>query len=265
MLPYPHINPEIFRIGPLSVRWYGLMYLLGFLSAYFLARYQLRERGLAKLYPVLEDLLFWAGVGLIVGARLGHAFFYYPGYYLKHPLEIFEIWHGGMSFHGGLLGTVIAGGLYVRRHKLSFFWWADLLVVTAPIGLGLGRIGNFINGELYGRPTQVPWAMIFPAGGPVPRHPSQIYEALGEGLILFVILWSLRRKPWGSGTKLALFLILYGCIRFFLEFFREPDVGVSLFFGWMTRGQFFCALMVLAGVLLFIWRRGRKEGPYLSG
>ncbi len=265
MLPYPQIDPEIFRIGPLSVRWYGMMYLLGFLAAYFLARYQLKERGLKELYPVLDDVLFWAGVGLVVGARLGHVFFYYPGYYLKHPLEIVAVWKGGMSFHGGLLGAVLAGWLCVRRKGLSFFWWADLLVVTAPIGLGLGRIGNFINGELFGRPTDLPWAMVFPAGGPVPRHPSQLYEALGEGLFLFLVLWSLRRKPWAPGTKLALFMVLYGTIRFFIEFFRQPDVGVSLFWGWMTRGQFFCLLMVLAGGFLWGWRRGRKEGPYLTG
>lgn len=265
MLPYPRIDPEIFRVGPLAVRWYGLMYLLGFLAAYFLTRYQLRERGLKKLYPELENVLFWGGVGLIVGARLGHVFLYYPGYYLKNPLEIFAVWHGGMSFHGGLIGAVVAGWLYARRHRLSFFWWADLLVVTVPIGLGLGRLGNFINGELFGRPTDVPWAMIFPAGGPVPRHPSQLYEALGEGLVLFLVLWSVRRKPWASGTKLALFMVLYGLIRFFIEFFREPDLGVPLLFGWMTRGQVFCVLMVVFGGLLFWIRRGRKEGPYLLG
>ncbi|MBX6422370.1 prolipoprotein diacylglyceryl transferase [Thermosulfurimonas sp. F29] len=266
MLPYPQINPEIVRIGPVAVRWYGLMYLLGFLAAYYLARKQLRERGHPELVKVLEDVLFWGGVGLIVGARLGHVFFYYPGYYLKRPLEILAVWHGGMSFHGGLIGAVVAGWIYARRRRLNFFWWADLLVVTAPIGLGLGRLGNFINGELYGRPTHVPWAMVFPAGGPVPRHPSQLYEALGEGLLLFLILWSVRRKDWAPGLKLALFLVLYGVIRFFLEFFREPDPGVGLFFGWMTRGQFFCLLMVLVGAVLFLVRRGAPEkGPYLSG
>ncbi|HFC96924.1 MAG TPA: prolipoprotein diacylglyceryl transferase [Thermosulfurimonas dismutans] len=266
MLPYPHINPVIFRLGPVAVRWYGLMYLLGFLAAYFLARRDLRLAGHPELQKTLEDVIFWAGVGLIVGARLGHVFFYYPSYYLHRPLEILAVWHGGMSFHGGLLGSVIAGWLYARRRGLNFWWWADLLVVYAPIGLGLGRIGNFINGELYGRPTHVPWAMVFPAGGPVPRHPSQLYEALGEGLILFLILFSLRRRGWPEGFKLALFLVLYGGIRFGLEFFREPDPGVGLFWGWMTRGQFFCVLMFLVGVGLFLLRRkAPQKGPYLAG
>ncbi len=261
MLSYPHINPVIFKIGPLAVRWYGLMYLLGFLAAYYLVRYQLKERGLVELLPELDNLLFWLALGLIIGARLGHVFFYFPSYYFRHPWEILALWHGGMSFHGGLLGVLITGLIYAYKHKLNFWFWADLFVVTAPIGLGLGRLGNFINGELYGRPTQVPWAMIFPQGGPLPRHPSQIYEALGEGLLLFIILWKLRRRPWPSGCKFALFLILYGLIRFFIEFFRQPDAGVPLLWGWMTRGQELCLLMVLSGLFLFYKRYRVKEDP----
>ena len=256
MLPYPQIDPVIIQIGPLAIRWYGLMYLLGFVSAYFLVRYQLKEQGLEHLFPVLDNLIFWLAVGLIVGARLGHVFLYFPSYYLKHPWEIPAVWHGGMSFHGGLIGAIVTGLVYAYKHKLNFWFWADLFVVTAPIGLGLGRLGNFINGELYGRQTNVPWAMIFPEGGPIPRHPSQLYEALGEGVLLFIILWKLRRKPWPPGSKFACFLILYGCIRFVIEFFRQPDVGVPLLFGWMTRGQELCLLMVLAGILLF-WQRWR--------
>ncbi|NPB09100.1 MAG: prolipoprotein diacylglyceryl transferase, partial [Thermodesulfobacteria bacterium] len=142
---------------------------------------------------------------------------------------------------------------------LDFWFWADLFVVPAPIGLGLGRLGNFINGELYGRPTDVPWAMVFPEGGPVPRHPSQLYEALGEGLILFLIMWKLRKKDWPSGTKFACFLIFYGLIRFFIEFFRQPDAGVPLLFGWMTRGQELCLLMILTGLVIFFWRFRRAQ------
>ncbi len=259
MIPYPEINPVIVHVGPLAIRWYGLMYLFGFLAAYYLVRYQLREKDREDLIPRLDDLIFWLAIGLVIGARLGHVFFYFPGYYLRHPLEIPALWHGGMSFHGGLLGVIITGLIYSKRHKLDFWFWADLFVVPAPIGLGLGRIGNFINGELYGRPTNVPWAMIFPKGGPIPRHPSQIYEALGEGLLLFLIMWKTRRKPWPSGCKLALFLVSYGIIRFFIEFFREPDEGVPLTFGWMTRGQVFCALMIIAGIILFFWRWSEKK------
>ena len=255
MLSYPQINPVIFKIGPLALRWYGLMYLVGFLAAYVLVRYQLKERGREDLIPELENLLFWLALGLIIGARLGHVFLYFPDYYLAHPLEIPAIWHGGMSFHGGLLGVVITGLIYCYRKGLDFWFWADLFVVTAPIGLGLGRLGNFINGELYGRPTDLPWAMVFPKGGPVPRHPSQIYEALGEGLLLFLLLWGIRHKDWPSGSKFAVFLIAYGVIRFFIEFFREPDAGVPLLFGWMTRGQQLCLLMIVAGIALWWWRQ----------
>ncbi len=259
MIPYPHIDPVIIKIGPLALRWYGLMYLVGFLAAYYLVRYQLKEQGRTDLFPVLDDLIFWLALGLIIGARLGHVFLYFPGYYLHHPWEIPAIWHGGMSFHGGLLGITIAGLIYARRHNLDFWYWADLFVVPAPIGLGFGRLGNFINGELYGRPTHVPWAMIFPAGGPIPRHPSQIYEALGEGLLLFLLMWKTRRRPWPAGYKLALFLVAYGTIRFFIEFFREPDPGVALAFGWMSRGQVYCLLMVIVGCFLFIWRQKEKS------
>ncbi len=260
MLPYPQIDPVIVKIGPLAVRWYGLMYLLGFLAAYFLVRKQLLEQGFRELLPELENLIFWLAIGLIIGARLGHVFFYFPGYYLKHPFEIPALWHGGMSFHGGLLGVVITGLIYCRKHGFDFWFWADLFVVPAPIGLGLGRLGNFINGELYGRPTDLPWAMVFPKGGPLGRHPSQLYEALGEGLFLFLLLWKLRNKDWPCGAKFALFLGAYGTIRFLIEFFREPDVGVPLLFGWMTRGQQFCLLMVFASLLLcwYLKKRGRK-------
>ncbi len=265
MIPYPEIDPVIVKIGPLAVRWYGLMYLLGFLAAYFLVKKQLRERKYPELIPELENLIFWLALGLIIGARLGHVFLYFPHYYLRHPLEIPALWRGGMSFHGGLIGVLVVGLIYCRRHRYNFWFWADLFVVPAPIGLGLGRIGNFINGELFGRVTSVPWAMVFPKGGPFPRHPSQIYEALGEGLFLFLLLWKVRGKDWPCGAKFALFLLAYGVIRFFIEFFREPDPGVPLLFGWMTRGQQLCFLMVLAGLFLlfYFFRKGKKPcRPY---
>lgn len=252
MLTYPKIDPVIFQIGPLQVRWYGLMYIISFILSLLLCRYQLRERGRLDQYPLLENLLFYSFLGLVIGARLGFCFFYYPDYYLSNPLEIPAIWKGGMSFHGGLLGALLSGYTYLRLKRQSFLYWADLVVVTAPLGLFFGRIGNFINGEIFGKPSNLPWAMIFPDGGPIPRHPVQLYEALFTGLLLFVILWFLRNKPWKEGTKLALFLLSYGVLRFFFEFLREPGQSFSLFFGVLTMGQLLSLGMVIAGAgLLF--------------
>ncbi len=256
MLPYPNIDPVIFKIGPFQLRWYGLMYLISFLASLFLCRYQLKERGREDLYPFLENLLFYSFIGLVVGARLGFCFFYYPDYFLSHPEEIIAIWKGGMSFHGGAIGAIITGYTYIKIKKQSFLYWADLVVVTAPLGLFFGRIGNFINGEIFGKPTTLPWGIIFPEGGPVPRHPVQLYEALVTGLFLFLLLWKLRNKPWKEGTKLALFLILYGILRFLFEFLREPGQSFSLLFGWMTMGQVLCLLMMVLGLgFLFYLRR----------
>ncbi len=256
MLPYPKIDPVIFKIGPFQVRWYGLMYLISFLASLFLCRYQLKERGRKDLYPFLENLLFYSFIGLVIGARLGFCFFYYPDYFLSHPEEILAIWKGGMSFHGGAIGAIATGYFYIKIKKQSFLYWADLVVVTAPLGLFFGRIGNFINGEIFGKPTTLPWGMIFPEGGPVPRHPVQLYESLVTGLFLFLFLWNLRNKPWKDGTKLAIFLILYGILRFFFEFLREPGQSFSLIFGWMTMGQVLCLFMIASGLgLLFYLRR----------
>ena len=177
------------------------------------------------------------------------------------PLEIFAIWHGGMSFHGGLIGLLIVGILYAWRRKKSFWKMADLFVVTAPVGLGLGRIGNFINGELYGRVTQAPWGMIFPKGGNLPRHPSQLYESALEGLLLFLILWFVKDRKLPTGGLMALFLILYGSFRFFVEFFREPDAQLGFILGPFTMGQVLCGVMILLGVLLWIWLSRRPQNP----
>jgi len=255
MLPYPKIDPVIFKIGPFQIRWYGLMYLVSFLACLFLCRYQLKERGREDLYPFLENLLFYSFIGLILGARLGFCFFYYPDYFLSHPEEIIAIWKGGMSFHGGAIGAILTGYLYIKKKGESFLYWADLVVVPAPLGLFFGRIGNFINGEIYGKPTNLPWAMIFPEGGPIPRHPVQLYESLVTGLFLFFLLWSLRKKNWKEGTKLALFLILYGILRFLFEFLREPGQSFSLLFGWMTMGQVLCLLMIGSGLGLLLYLR----------
>lgn len=253
MIPYPHIDPSIVSFGPIKIRWYGVMYVVGFLAAYFLIQRQKRAKEIGLTAAVTQDLVFYLVVGLVLGARLGYLIFYqYPNalYYLHHPLEIVATWHGGMSFHGGLIGCLVAGLWFCHKRGLPFWAVADSVVVTAPIGLAAGRLGNFINGELYGRPSNVPWAMIFPEGGPVPRHPSQLYEAALEGLVLFAILWSLRKRDFPDGMMVAFFLFLYGLFRFFLEFFREPDPQLGFLLGSFSMGQLLCTAMMLSGILL---------------
>ncbi|MGQ9668864.1 MAG: prolipoprotein diacylglyceryl transferase [Desulfosoma sp.] len=262
MIPYPQIRPEIITIGPISVRWYGLMYVLGFLSTYYLAPRLPKARDIGLTSERMQDLILYLAVGLVLGARLGFLVFYQYdnwSFYLRNPLEIIATWHGGMSFHGGFIGSVVAGWIFCRRTELPFWGLADCVAVTAPIGLGLGRLGNFINGELYGRPSTVPWAMIFPDGGPFPRHPSQIYEALGEGVVLFAILWWMSRRPRENGVVVTAFLFFYGAIRFFLEFFREPDENLGFVWRQGTMGQVLCTAMMLVAVFLYWQRRIRRR------
>ena len=253
------IDPILIEYGPLRVSWYGLMYVFGFLIAYCLVLYQIRRKNFGLSKPEIENLFFYLIIGLAVGARLGYVVFYNLGMYFQDPLEIFAIWHGGMSFHGGLIGLVIVGILFSRKNKKSFWKLADLLTVTAPIGLALGRIGNFINGELYGRVTQVPWGMVFPSGGPLPRHPSQLYESALEGFLLFAILWRLKDKKIPEGGILPLFLIFYGIFRFFIEFFREPDAQLGFVLGPFSMGQILCFLMILGGVALYGFLKKRNR------
>jgi phosphatidylglycerol:prolipoprotein diacylglycerol transferase len=269
MIPYPQIDPELVRIGPFAVRWYGLMYALGFAASYLLVRRQIEKSGQARggkdrkgkgagtapPEAFLDSLYLYLVLGLVIGARLGYVLFYDLSGFAAKPLEVFAVWHGGMSFHGGMIGTLLAGYLCCRKFKVDFWRAADLVIVTAPIGLGLGRLGNFINGELYGRVTEVPWAMIFPTGGPLPRHPSQLYELLLEGAALFAVLWLAKDRPHASGAMTALFLMLYGLFRFFVEFFREPDVQLGFIAGPFTMGQVLSALTALAGLILFFLRR----------
>ena len=256
-----NIDPILLDLGPIRVSWYGLMYVFGFFASYLLVRYQMKRKdfGISKLE--VENLYFYLILGLIIGARLGYVLFYDLKMYLADPLEIFAIWHGGMSFHGGLIGVLLVGILFSWRRKKSFWKIADLLIVTAPIGLGLGRIGNFINGELYGRVTQVPWGMVFPKGGPDPRHPSQLYESALEGGVLFLILWFMKDRKLPTGGLLALFLSLYGVFRFFVEFFREPDSQVGFVIGHFTMGQVLSSFMIVLGILLFVYLCcfGKKE------
>lgn len=257
MLPYPNIKPEIFRIGPFEVRWYGVMYLIGFIASYLLVRYQIRKKALPLGKEVVESLFSYLIIGLLLGARLGYILFYNASYYIDNPLEVLAVWHGGMSFHGGLTGSVLAGYLFCRKRPLDFWQAADLVIVTAPLGLGLGRLANFINGELYGRVTDLPWAMVFPGAGPLPRHPSQLYEFLLEGVALFLILWTAKDRVRRTGTLTALFLILYGLFRFFVEFFREPDPQLGLLAGVATMGQLLSAAMMLAGAALLAVRAAK--------
>ncbi|MEJ5348842.1 MAG: prolipoprotein diacylglyceryl transferase [Desulfosoma sp.] len=267
MIPYPNIRPEILSIGPIQLRWYGLMYVLGFLSTYYLASRLPKAKEIGLTSERMQDLILYLAVGLVVGARLGFLLFYQYdnwSFYLKNPLEIIATWHGGMSFHGGLIGSVFAGWIFCRRIGLPFWGVADCVAVTAPIGLGLGRLGNFINGELYGRPSRVPWAMVFPDGGPIPRHPSQIYEALGEGVLLFIILWRLSRHQRKDGVLVTAFLFFYGAIRFLLEFFREPDENLGFLWGSLTMGQILCSVMMLTAAVLYVWRRSQQEPFHLK-
>jgi len=254
MLPYPNISPEIIRIGPVAIRWYGMMYLLGFGASYSLVRYQIRKKNLKVGRDFVDSLYSYLILGLLLGARLGYILFYDLSTYLNSPLEVFAVWHGGMSFHGGFIGSVIAGFLFCRKSRVDFWQTADLVLATVPVGLGLGRLGNFINGELYGRVSDVPWAMVFPNGGPLPRHPSQLYEIFLEGFVLFTLLWLLKDRGYRTGVLTSLFIIFYGMFRFIVEFFREPDVQLGFILGSFTMGQLLSSIMVLAGGALLYFR-----------
>jgi phosphatidylglycerol---prolipoprotein diacylglyceryl transferase len=258
VLSYPHIDPVIVQIGPLAVRWYGMMYLLGFGSARFLVGSRVKASRVSVTTDEIDSLFVYLILGLVLGARLGYVVFYDLSASIKNPIEIFSIWHGGMSFHGGLIGSIIAGMIFTRKYKKNFWELSDLVIVTAPIGLGLGRLGNFINGELYGRVTSMPWGMVFPGGGPLPRHPSQIYEFILEGVVLFLILWSISGKGLRPGMVTASFIICYGLFRFIAEFFREPDPQIGFILGIFTMGQVLSVLMMVFGVVIFLYRTGTK-------
>jgi phosphatidylglycerol:prolipoprotein diacylglycerol transferase len=259
MMTFPQIDPVIFQIGPLAVRWYGLMYLIGFGAAYVLIGHIARLRKLALTKDTVSDLLFYGVLGVVLGGRLGYVLFYNPVQYLSRPLEVFAVWQGGMSFHGGLLGVVVASVIFCRRRKLPLLLSGDVLVTSATIGLGMGRIGNFINGELWGRVTDLPWGMVFPGGGPLPRHPSQLYEATLEGPVLFLILYLMHRRNAIEGLPFFCFFIGYGLFRFLVEFVRQPDVHLGFLWGGATMGQLLSLPMIGFGLLgcLYLYRRKR--------
>lgn len=257
MLNAPQIDPVLFHLGPLAVRWYGLMYLLGFVAAFFIISKLAPRRQLPLDSDAVSDLLFYIVLGVVLGGRFGYVFFYNFSYYSGHPLQIFAVWQGGMSFHGGLTGVIVATWIYCRRHAMAILPLADILAIAATIGLGLGRIGNFINGELWGRVTTLPWGMVFPAGGPQPRHPSQLYEALVEGPIIFSLLYWLFTRKVKNGAIFFSFLLLYGVGRFILEFFREPDQQLGFLWGGATMGQLLCLVMIVMGGSGLYWLKNR--------
>ncbi len=253
MIDFPNINPVIFSVGPLAVSWYSLSYIVGILLGWYYANklILLHPIGISRQHT--EGFISWAIIAIIIGGRLGHVLFYDPEKYLSNPIEILKTYEGGMSFHGGIFGVGVAAYLYCKKNKIRFLSFSDVLAIVAPIGLFLGRIANFINAELYGRQTNVPWAVIFPYSDGFPRHPSQLYEALLEGLLLFCIMLYFTYKSkflQNSGKMSGIFLIFYGSFRVLVEFFREPDVKIGFIFKYFTLGQILCIPMILLGTYL---------------
>ena len=253
MLAYPQIDPIAFSIGPLDVHWYGLMYLIAFALAWGLGRYRIKQGALDITVERFEDLLFYSILGVILGGRLGYVIFYKLSFYLSNPSKIFAVWDGGMSFHGGLIGVLIAMLYFAHKENKTFFQIADFVAPLVPLGLATGRLGNFINGELWGRVTDVPWGMVFPMSDGAIRHPSQLYQMACEGLLLFIILWLFSRKPRPTGQVSALFLIGYGFFRFMVEYTREPDDFLGFLALGLSMGQWLSVPMIIAGIILFLY------------
>ncbi|MBK9115527.1 MAG: prolipoprotein diacylglyceryl transferase [Betaproteobacteria bacterium] len=264
MLVHPQFDPVAFQLGPVAVRWYGLMYLLAFVLFVVLGKVRARRNLLTGWHPRdVDDMLFYGVFGVILGGRLGYVLFYKPLHYLAHPLEILEVWSGGMSFHGGFLGVLVALWLFARQRDKRFLEVTDFVGPLVPLGLAAGRLGNFINGELVGRATDVPWAMVFPQVDNLPRHPSQLYQFGLEGLLLFVLLWWYAGRARPLGAVSAMFLIGYGFFRFVAEFAREPDSFLGLLAGGLTMGQWLSLPMVALGIGMLVWayRRAAKAEP----
>ena len=270
-LPFPNIDPVIVEVGPLAIRWYGLGYIVGILFAWWYAKRMVSTPRLwahdtPPMKPVdIDDFVVWAALGVVLGGRLGYVFFYDLPQFMANPLSLVAVWNGGMSFHGGMLGTIIAMVLFSLKRGINPWSMIDVVAATAPVGLGLVRITNFINSELWGRPTDVPWGMVFPDGGPLPRHPSQLYEAALEGLVLFLVLrvlthhfLMLKRPRFVGGA----FIFGYGVARIFVEFFRVPDVQLGyLAGGWLTMGMILSLPMVLAGLWAMTTAREPESVP----
>ena len=260
VLTYPSINPVAFHLGPIQVHWYGLMYLLGFVFAWSLGRKRAKDSDGAWTLQQIDDVIFYGALGVVLGGRLGYMLFYNFSTLVHDPVTLFYVWDGGMSFHGGFLGVLFAMYLFARRYHKSLWDVTDFIAPLVPIGLGAGRLGNFINDELWGRVTHVPWAMVFPSGGPLPRHPSQLYEFLLEGVLLFIILWLYSAKPRPRFAVSTWFVLFYGIFRFFVEFFRQPDWQMGyVAFGWMTQGQLLCVPMICLGVISLCVLHARQK------
>lgn len=261
MIQYPNIDPVIFRISDsLQIRWYGLMYVFAFAIAWCLLRARGKKTQAWNDVEVINDFFFYVAIGVLAGGRIGYILFYNLPSVWSDPVATLKIWQGGMSFHGGLLGVILAMAWFAHRYKMTFLEVADFAAPSVPLGLGLGRLGNFINGELWGKPTDVPWAMVFPHAGDMGRHPSQLYSFALEGLLLFTLLWWYSSKPRSVGNVSGFFLVGYGCIRIFEEFFRAPDPQYGyLAFGWLTMGQLLSLPMILVGIFFFAYQPKNRE------
>ena len=267
MLIHPEINPVALQLGPLAIHWYGLTYLAAFGLFFFLAKLRLKHQPYASIKGPgawsrrdIEDILFLGVMGVVIGGRVGYCLFYKPAYYASHPLEIFYVWQGGMSFHGGLIGVLLSQVWFARTRQRPWLQVMDFIAPCVPTGLAAGRAGNFMNGELWGRVADpsLPWGMIFRGGGPLPRHPSQVYQFLLEGLLLFILLWLYARKPRKMGQVSGAFLFGYGVFRFIAEFYREPDAHLGILQLGMSMGQWLCVPMIVGGVALWAW--ASKQG-----
>lgn len=262
IIPYPVIDPVALALGPFEIRWYALAYIVGLILGWRYCLWLAKRPPAVASPAAIDDFLVWATLGVVLGGRTGYVLFYQPQFYMAHPSQILEVWHGGMSFHGGLLGVMVALYLFCRQRGLAMLAFADIIAPAVPIGLFFGRIANFINDELWGRPTDVPWAMIFPTGGPVPRHPSQLYEAGLEGLVLFVILFVMvrftnaRNRP---GLMTGVFLMGYALARIFCEFFREPDPFLGFLWFGATMGQLLSIPVFLIGLVTVWYARWKQK------
>jgi len=262
MLTYPVIDPVALSLGPIKVHWYGLMYIIGLAGGWYLLSKRVNKSNSPINGEALEDLIFYAAMGIILGGRVGYVLFYNFSHFIADPLMLFKVWQGGMSFHGGLLGVLLAMWLFSRKHQCRLLALTDFIVPVVPVGLFAGRIGNFINAELWGRPTDVYWAFVFPNGGPLARHPSQLYEAALEGIVLFLILWIYSSKPRPYRAVSGLFAFFYGIFRFFVEFYRVPDAHIGyLAMNWLTMGQILSLPLIVGGLgLLGLAYKGKLWG-----